>query len=158
MAAVEELKRALAAAASEKGGAPSACYDFDAYASRWPFVVMVTDWDVWSDGKRVLRLEVIRWLERHEDPYDFWQFRDGCGLVGFKDLKAATRFKLRWSGQGSMMSASAEDWSPHPQSSTFEAPCADDTLRVAGASSRRPGQVHGARSCRNNPTRGGSRV
>jgi hypothetical protein len=154
MTAVDEVKQALADAARDMGDVPSVCYDFDAYARRWPFVVMVTDWDVWNDSKRALRLEVIRWLERHEDPYDFRQFRDGCDLVGFKDLKAATRFKLRWSGQGRMMSAPAQHWSPHPLSSTFEASCTDESLSVTDASSRRSERPNGARYRGNKPHRG----
>ncbi len=153
MTAGNKLKQALAEAARETTGVPSACYDFDAYARHWPCVVTVTDWDIWNDSRRALRLEVIRWLERHKDAYDFWQFRNGHGLVGFKDLKAATRFELRWSGKSPMMSASARDWSPHPVSSTFEAPGADEAFPVSGTSRQHPDALYGGRTRRNKPAR-----
>jgi hypothetical protein len=156
MTAVNKLKQALAEAARETTGAPSVGYALEAYARHWPFVVTITDWDIWNDSKRALRVEVIRWLERHEDAYDFWQFRDGYGLVGFKDLKAATRFELRWSGKSPMMSASAREWSPHPVSSTFEAPGADEVRPVAGASRQHPGSFYPGRTRRNKPVRSNS--
>lgn len=154
MKAVNKLKQAVAEATRETPGAPSVDCDFNAYVRNWPFVVVVTDWDIWNDSKRALRLEVIRWLERHKDPYDFWQFRNGYGLVGFKDLKAATRFELRWSRESPMMSASAQDWSPHPVSSTFEAPSADEALPLAGASRPHLGPLYGVGNRRSKPTRG----
>jgi hypothetical protein len=106
--------------------ASSASSEAEAYAKRWPFVFLVNDWDVWNGSKKALRLQVIRWLERNGGAYDFSLLRSGCGLVGFTDLRAATHFKLRWSGQGRVMSASRlnkapdQDWSPHPVRSTFE--------------------------------------
>ena len=95
MTIVNTLKQALTEAARETTGAPSVGYDFDAYVRNWPFVAVVDTWDVWNNSKPALTLEVVRWLERYEDLYDFWQFRDGCGLIGFEDLKALTRFRLR---------------------------------------------------------------
>jgi hypothetical protein len=120
------MKKAIVSVVKDEEVASSARYDVEAYAKRWPFVFLINDWDVWNEGKYILRLQVIRWLERHGGAYDFSLLHSGCGLVGFTDLKAATHFKLRWSGQGRVMSAQeprtvpARDWNPHPVRSTFE--------------------------------------
>jgi hypothetical protein len=123
---LDEMKKVIVATVREGELAASACAEVEAYARRWPFVFMVNDWDVWNEGKRALRLQVIRWLEQNGGAYNFYQLRGGWGLIGFSDLKAATHFKLRWSGQGPMMSAHVpisapvQDWNPHPVRSTFE--------------------------------------
>ncbi|MBD2748152.1 hypothetical protein IC232_15755 [Microvirga sp. BT688] len=111
------------------------------YGKRWPFVFLVNDWDVWHESKKALRLQVIRWLERYGGAYDFSVLQGGGGLVGFTDLKAAIHFKLRWSGQGRVISvpepkkAPVQDWSPHPVRSTFEA------LGPSEAPQRHPAQT-----------------
>jgi hypothetical protein len=132
MTDLNEMKRTIVGASQDEDIASSACAEVEAYAERWPYVFMVNDWDVWNDSKRALRLQVIRWLEQNGDSYEFYQLPSGWGLVGFTDLKAATHFKLRWSGRGRVMSApieasasieaspSVQDWDPHPLRSTFE--------------------------------------
>jgi hypothetical protein len=132
MTDLDEMKSLIVKALRDEDMASSACAELEAYAKRWPYVFLVNDWDVWSESKRALRLQVIRWLEQNGGSYDFYQLPGGWGLVGFTELKAATHFKLRWSGQGRVMSASAppsaavqgsapvQDWNPHPLRSTFE--------------------------------------
>jgi len=120
MTDLEEMKKVIVGALRDEEMASSIRYETEAYAKLWPFVFMVNDWDVWNESKRALRLQVVRWLERNGASWDFYQPLAGWGLVGFKDLKAATHFKMRWSGQGRVMSASVGDWNPHPLKSTFE--------------------------------------
>jgi hypothetical protein len=126
MTDLDEMKNLIVKALRDDDMASSACAELEAYAKRWPYVFLVNDWDVWNESKRALRLQVIRWLEQNGGSYDFYQLPGGWGLVGFTELKAATHFKLRWSGQGRVMSASAppsaavQDWNPHPLRSTFE--------------------------------------
>jgi len=120
MTDLEEVKRRIVAAIRDEELASSACYEIEAYSKRWPFVFLVSGWDVWSRDRRSLRLQVIRWLEDEGTPYDFYQFRTGCGLVGFKDSESAKQFELRWSEQTHGMPDSARDWNPHPLKSTFE--------------------------------------
>ncbi|MFC1456169.1 hypothetical protein ACETIH_05425 [Microvirga arabica] len=129
MASVDEIKKAVVDTVQDQDMASFACSEVEAYGERWPFVVLVNDWDVWSESKKALRLEVIRWLEQNGGAYDFSLLQSGDGLVGFADLKAATHFKFRWSGRKRVISAhepraaSVQDWNPHPVRSTFEPLC-----------------------------------
>lgn len=154
MTDLDELKEIIVKTVPDQEVASSACCEAQAYAKRWPFVVMINDWDVWNDSRSALRLQVIRWLEQHADTYDFYQPLVGCGLVGFKDLKAAAHFKLRWSGQGRIMPTSAQDWNPHPLKSTFESPTAGKVEPKGDRPSRRDDRCdrtrsHGMRSFHN---------
>ena len=118
---LEELKKAIADAIDDKELLSSLCCGIDAYARRWPFVLTVTDWSIWSEHQRALRLQVIRWLEDNGTPYNFWQFWDGWGLIGFENREAATHLTSRWSGQLPVSSrSSTEEWNPHPSNSTFK--------------------------------------
>ena len=125
MADFEELKNLIADTVGERIDALAVCVDIEAYAKVWPHVFMVRDWGVWNESKTALRLQAVRWLENTGAAYDFWQFRNGWGLVGFKDPKTAAHFKLRWAGQGHTTSAAPASWTPQPVNSTFEAPEAD---------------------------------
>lgn len=102
--------------------ASSACYGIDAYGKRWPFVYMVNDWDVWDEQRKGLKPEVVAWLEQHGRAWDFYHLLDAWGLVGFKDPKTASHFKLRWSGVLKAAPASGEAWNPQPYNSSFAPP------------------------------------
>jgi hypothetical protein len=150
MTNLDELKKAIADSIGDKEVGSSLCCDIDAYAQRWPFIFTVKDWNIWNESKRALRLQVIRWLEEKQALYDFWQFRNGCGLIGFENLKVATHFTLRWSGHSPAISdLSTQEWNPHPLSSTFEASCADEVSpkTVARAPISRYGNRRRARNC-----------
>jgi hypothetical protein len=120
MTDLEEIKKAIGDMIRDEELASSACCEVEAYAQRWPFIFMVTDWDVWNESRKALRLQVVRWLEEKCTPYDFYQFRSGWGLVGFKSQEAADSFELRWSGRAGSMALPCQDWNPHPLKSTFE--------------------------------------
>ncbi len=117
---LEEMKKAIGDTIRDKEIASSLCYEVEAYARGWPFVLMIHDYDVWNESKKALRLQVVRWLEEHCAPYDFCQFHSGWGLIGFKSQEAANRFELRWSGQAGRMLMHQQGWNPHPLKSTFE--------------------------------------
>lgn len=120
MAEPEEIKREIEDRIHDPELASSVWYEVEAYSKRWPFVFLINDRDVWNESKNALRLQVVRWLEANCTPYDFYQFRTGWGLVGFKSQEAANRFETRWSEQSVDLSVSHEDWNPHPQKSTSE--------------------------------------
>ncbi len=120
MTELEEFKTFIVDTMRDEELASSAYHEAEAYAKLWPFVFVVNDWNVWSEGRRALRLQVVRWLEDEGASYDFHQFGRGLGLVGFKDHEAAARFERRWLGKRRMMPASYQDWNPHPVKSTFE--------------------------------------
>ncbi len=120
MTELEEFKTVIVDTIRDEELATSACHEAEAYAKLWPVVFMVNDWDVWNEGRRALRLQVVRWLEEEGASYDFHQFGRGLGLVGFKDREAASHFKRRWSGERRVRSGSRQDWNPHPMKSTFE--------------------------------------
>jgi hypothetical protein len=142
MTNLDEIRKLILGTVSDQEIASFAYSEVEAYAKRWPFVFLVNDWDVWNESKRALRLQVVRWLEQNGGLYDFYQLPGGWGLVGFAELKAATHFKLRWSGQGPMMSAPVptsapvQDWNPHPVKSTFEPHLASEAPRRQRYSSR----------------------
>ncbi|MGF9759454.1 hypothetical protein AAII07_30085 [Microvirga sp. 0TCS3.31] len=138
MVNLEELKAVIISASPDAAMATSACSDVDAFYKAWPYVFKINDWDVWNERKRALRLQVVRWLEDRGGAYEFRQLQAGWGFVGFKDLKAATHFKLRWSGQGSVRSASAPDWNPQPLRSTFEAASPNEVPLTSDMPSRQP--------------------
>jgi len=117
---LDAIKEAIVATTRDAELASSTCYEVDAYAKLWPFFFLVNDWDVWNGSKRGLKLQVVRWLEDQGKPYDFFQIRTGCGLIGFKDQEAATHFEQRWSRQSHASPAPNGDWNPHPLKSTFE--------------------------------------
>ncbi|MGF9759720.1 hypothetical protein AAII07_31445 [Microvirga sp. 0TCS3.31] len=99
--------------------ASSACYGIDAYARLWPFVYMVNDWGVWDEQRKGLKPEVVAWLEHQGRAWDFYHLLDAWSLVGFKDPKAASHFKLRWSGVLKAATSSSETWNPRPYNSPF---------------------------------------
>ena len=99
--------------------ASAACYGIDAYAKRWPFVYMVNDWDVWDERRKSLKHEVVAWLEQHGGACDFYHLLDAWGFVGFKTAKAASHFKLRWSGVLKAMPSAGESRKPHPHNSSL---------------------------------------
>ncbi len=120
MTELEEFKTVIVDTIRDGELASSACHEAEAYAKLWPFVFVVNDWDVWNEGRRALRLQVVHWLEDEGASYDFHQFGHGLGLVGFKDREAAAQFRRRWSGERQVRSSSLQDWNPHPVKSTFE--------------------------------------
>jgi hypothetical protein len=115
-----ELKKAITSKVRDKELASSSCHEIEAYAKHWPYIFSINDWDVWNENKKTLKLQVIRWLEEKGVPYDFYQFRNGWGLIGFKSQEAAGHFKLRWSSPTDDLAAPNQDWNPHPLKSTFE--------------------------------------
>ncbi|MXQ12656.1 hypothetical protein [Microvirga makkahensis] len=124
------MKRVIVATVRDEELALSACYAVEAYARRWPFVFMITDWDVWNKGKSALKLEVVYWLEQTEASHDVHLFLSGGGIVGFESRNAASQFALRWSrkmemASAEMLPAPRQDWNPHPIKSTFEPPHLD---------------------------------
>jgi hypothetical protein len=132
MTDLEELKKVIVDTIRDEEVVSSLCSAIDSYVRRWPFVLLVHDWDIWNESKRALRLQVIRWLEQKGERYDFWQFRDGSGLIGFESLKSATHFTLRWSGQSPVMAGTpAHAWNPHPLNSTFEASSIEEVAPAA---------------------------
>lgn len=136
MTDLDELKTLIAATWRDEEMASSACYGVDAYAKRWPFVLMVNEWDVWSDSKKTLKHEVLAWLDQQGAPWDFYHLLGHWGLVGFKDLKTATHFKLRWSGLLKAVPSSTPAWNPQPINSSF-APSHADLTSEQGARSQR---------------------
>jgi hypothetical protein len=122
MTNVEELKAIIANTWRDEEMALSARYGLDAYSKLWPFVVTVNDWNVWNETKSNLSHEVLDWLKHHGGTWDFYHLLGSWGLVGFKDLKAATHFRMRWSGALKASPSSGRTWNPHPHNSTF-APC-----------------------------------
>jgi hypothetical protein len=119
MTSPEELKSLIIDTWRDEEMASSACCGIDAYSKLWPFVLVVNEWDVWNETKRNLSREVIDWLESHGGTWDFYHLLGTWGLVGFKDLKAATHFNLRWSGALKASSAPGQTWNPHPLNSSF---------------------------------------
>ncbi|WP_134496401.1 hypothetical protein [Microvirga pakistanensis] len=125
MTNLDEMKSVIVATVRDEELALSACYAAEAYVRRWPFVFMVTGWDVWNKGKSALKPEVMHWLEGIESSYDVYLFPSGGGLVAFGNESAAFQFELRWSGKRGLtraeaLSALPQDWNPHPLKSTFE--------------------------------------
>ncbi|WP_262296281.1 hypothetical protein [Microvirga sesbaniae] len=135
MTDLEEIKKAIGDRIRDEELATSACYEVEAYAKRWPSIFLINDWDVWNESRKALKLQVVRWLEANGTPYDFYQFRTGWGLIGFKSRDAARLFETRWSGQSDSLSMPDEDWNPHPLKSTFE-----PTYMGTAASQERLGQ------------------
>jgi hypothetical protein len=130
MTDLEEMKSLIVTTVRDEELASSACFEIDAYAKLWPFVFMVNDWAIWNKGKTALRPEVVHWLEGVGAAHDVHLFLSGGGLVGFKEIDAASQFERRWSREGQMPSNQAfralhQDWNPHPAKSTFEPPYRD---------------------------------
>lgn len=119
MTDLDQLKKIIVATWRDEEMASSACYGVDAYSKLWPYVFMVNDWRVWNESGRDLKHEVVRWLDEQESPWDFYHLLDEWGLIGFQDLRAATRFRHRWFGALKVVSSSESAWSPHPLNSTF---------------------------------------
>ena len=119
MTNLEELKAIIVDKWRDEEMASSACSGIDAYSKLWPFVLVVNEWDVWNETKRNLNREVLAWLDSHGGAWDFYHLLGSWGLVGFKDLKAATHFNLRWSGALKASPVSSQTWNPHPLNSTF---------------------------------------
>ncbi len=119
MSELESLKHIIAVTWRDEEMASSACYGIDAYAKRWPFVLRIDDWDVWDENQRGLKPEVSGWLSQQGCAWDFYHLLGSVGLIGFKDAKAATLFKLRWSGVLKAAASSGEVWNPHPYNSSF---------------------------------------
>ncbi len=119
MTDLKSLKEVIRQTWRDEEMASAACHGIDAYAKRWPFVYSVNDWDVWGDRQTSLKPEVVAWLEQHAGACDFYHLLDAWGLVGFKNPKAASHFKLRWSGVLKAMPSSGGVWNPHPHNSSF---------------------------------------
>ncbi len=119
MTDLESLKDVISQTWRDEEMASAACYGIDAYAKRWPFIYFINHWDVWGEKRKSLKPEVATWLQQHGGACDFYHLLDTWGLVGFKDAKAASHFKLRWSGVLKAMPSSGETWNPHPHSSSF---------------------------------------
>lgn len=126
MTDLRSLKGVIAKTWRDEEMASSACYGIDAFARRWPFVYMVNDWDVWDESRKGLKPEVASWLGQQGGTWDFYHLLNAWGLVGFKDPKAASHFKLRWSGVLKAAPASGEAWNPHPYNSSFAPPPHDE--------------------------------
>ena len=127
MTNLDELKKTVAAKWRDAEMASSACYGIDAYAKLWPYVFMVNDWLIWNESGRDLKPEVVRWLDEQESDWEFYHLLDEWGLVGFDDLRAATRFRQRWFGGLKVVSSSDATWNPHPFNSSFAPSLAGDT-------------------------------
>jgi hypothetical protein len=117
---LETIREAVTASTRDEELASATCFEVEAYAKLWPFVLLVNDWDIWNGSKRALKLQVVRWLEDEGAPYDFFHIRTGFGLMGFKDKAAAEKFEMRWSSLSNAKPAPNGDWNPHPLKSTFE--------------------------------------
>lgn len=138
MAKLERMKAIIVDQWRDEEMASSACYGVEAYARRWPHVLMVNDWDVWDGSRKHLRREVIGWLNQQGASWDFYHLLDTWGLIGFEDPDMAARFKRRWSGMiKAVPSSSSQGWNPHPLNSSF-APSEDD-LRSMRSKAGRPG-------------------
>jgi len=135
MTDLEELKTVIAATWRDEEMASSALFGVEAYAKLWPVVLTVNDWDVWDESGSDLRHDVRLWLSQQDFAWDFYRLLGTWGLVGFRDLRAATRFKLRWSGM-LKTSSSNSAWNPHPLNSSF-APCPADEAAARDRGSRR---------------------
>jgi hypothetical protein len=116
---LKSLKEVISQTWLDAEMASSARYGIDAYGRRWPFVYMVNDWDVWDEHRKGLKPEVASWLKQQGSTWDFYHLLDAWGLVGFKDAKAASHFKLRWSGMLKAVPSNGEAWNPHPHNSSF---------------------------------------
>jgi hypothetical protein len=130
MTDLDELKKTIAATWRDEEMASSACYGLEAYSKHWRYVFMVNDWRVWNESGRDLNQEVIRWLDEQEETWDFYHLLDEWGLVGFDDLRTATRFRHRWFGALKVV-PSDDTWSPHPLNGTFAPSLADETTSQA---------------------------
>jgi hypothetical protein len=119
MTDLEELKAIIASTWRDEEMASAATYGIDAYAKLWPHVLAVNEWDVWNEDGKSLRHDVLDWLGQQGVTWDFYHLLDSWGLVGFKDLKTATHFKLRWSGMLKATSSPTRAWNPHPHNSSF---------------------------------------
>jgi alpha-L-arabinofuranosidase len=144
MVEVESLKHSIARTWRDAEMASSACYGLEAYAKRWPFVLRIDEWDVWDEGRKDLKPEVSGWLNQQGALWDFYHLLGSFGLIGFKDSKAATLFKLRWSGVLTAVtspreSSSGESWNPHPLNSSF-APHPHDEPMVQARRARHAGR------------------
>lgn len=134
MTDLKSLKEVIRQAWRDEEMASAACYGIDAYAKRWPFVYMVNDWDVWDERQKSLTPDVIVWMEQHGGACDFYHLLDALGLVGFKSPKAASHFKLRWSGVLKAVPSSGEAWNPQPHYSSFApAPYEEPAQRARNA-------------------------
>lgn len=134
MTDLKSLKEVIRQTWRDEEMASAACYGIDAYAKRWPFIYLVNDWDVWNDSQKGLKPEVGAWLEQHAGACDFYHLLDAWGLVGFKSPKAASHFKLRWSGVLKAVPSSGEAWNPQPHNSSFAlAPHEEPALRTRSA-------------------------
>jgi hypothetical protein len=134
MTDLKSLKEIIRKTWRDEEMASAACYGIDAYAKRWPFVYVINDWNVWDEQQKSLKPEVVAWLEQHGGACDFYHLLDVWGLVGFKNPKAASHFKLRWSGVLKAVPSSGEAWNPHPHNSSFApAPYEEPSLRTRNA-------------------------
>jgi hypothetical protein len=134
MTDLKSLKEVIRQTWRDEEMASSACYGIDAYAKRWPFVYVINGWDVLDDRQKDLKPEVVAWLEQHGGTCDFYHLLDVWGLVGFKNPKAASHFKLRWSGVLKAAPSSGEAWNPHPHNSSFApAPYEEPSPRARNA-------------------------
>jgi hypothetical protein len=131
MTDLDELKKVITATWRDEEMASSACYGIDAYSKLWPDVFMVNDWRVWNESGRDLNQEVVRWLNEQGSAWDFYHLLDEWGLVGFDDLRTATRFRHRWFGALKVVSSSDNTWNPHPLNSTFAPSFVGETSRQA---------------------------
>jgi hypothetical protein len=121
MTSLETIKRAVANTLCNDELIDSAFNEIEAYSRCWHHILIVNSWDVWNGSRRVLKLQVVRWLEDRGGLYDFSRFNSGLSVIGFKDLNAATHFELRWSSHGRVMSRSIHNWNSQPLKSIFEA-------------------------------------
>jgi hypothetical protein len=134
MTDLKSLKEVIGQTWRDGEMASSACYGIDAYGKRWPFVYTVNTWDVWDEQRKGLKPEVVAWLEQQGRAWDFYHLLDAWGLVGFKDPKAASHFKLRWSGVLKAATSSGETWNPQPHNSSFApAPYEEPAMRSRNA-------------------------
>jgi len=116
---LDELKKAIDETWRDEEMASSARYGIDAYSKLWPYVFMVNDWRVWNESGRDLNHEVVQWLDEQDSDWDFYHLLDEWGLVGFDDLRTATRFRNRWFGALKLVSSSDSTWTPQPRSAAF---------------------------------------
>jgi hypothetical protein len=131
MTDLDELKKIIVATWRDEEMASSACYGVDAYSKHWPYVFMVNDWRVWNESGRDLNQDVVRWLDEQGGAWDFYHLLDEWGLVGFDDLRPATRFRHRWFGAIKVVSSSDNTWNPHPLSGTFAPSLVDENSMQA---------------------------
>jgi hypothetical protein len=119
MTDLDQLKTIIVTTWRDEEMASSACYGVDAYSKLWSYVFMVNDWRVWNESGCDLKHEVVAWLDEQGSAWDFYHLLDEWGLVGFHDLRTATRFRNRWFGALKVVSSSDSTWEPHPLNSTF---------------------------------------